>query len=119
MQLHKMKKLDIIIETAQRDKIIEIIKESGATGYTVYTEVDGEGMRESRDDVGFTYPTRNVGFFVIGPKEVIDEIVEKISELLPNCAGVLCVSDVQVVRKGQFSQEVVKRAVRRFKGIET
>ncbi|NIS60199.1 MAG: hypothetical protein GTO13_05700 [Proteobacteria bacterium] len=118
MQLHKMKKLDIVIETAQREKIIEIIQESDATGYTIYSNVDGEGMRECRDDVSFTYTTKNVKFFVIGPEEVIHEIIEKISELMPNCASILYVSDVEVLRKGQFSQKVVKRAVRRYKGIE-
>lgn len=118
MNLHTMKKLDIIIETAQREKIIEMIKDSGATGYTMYGDVNGEGMRESRDDFSFTYETKNVGIFVIGPEEVIMEIVEKISELMPNCAGIVFVSDVEVVRKGFFSREVIKRAVRRFKGIE-
>lgn len=119
MQLHQMKKLDIIIETSQRERIIDIIGESDATGYTMYEDVTGEGMRESREDVGFTYPTKNVGIFVIGPEDVIMDIVQKISDLLPNCAGILFVSDVEVVRKGQFSSEVIKRAVRRFRGIES
>ncbi|NIQ37013.1 MAG: hypothetical protein GTN81_00255 [Proteobacteria bacterium] len=118
MQLHTMKKLDIIVETSQRETIIDIIKDSGATGYTMYGDVNGEGMRESRDDFSFTYTAKNTGIFVIGPEDVIMGIIEQISEVMPNCAGVLFVSDVEVWRKGQFSQEVIKRAVRRFKGIE-
>lgn len=118
MQLTRMKRLDIIIETAKRDQIIDIIKQSDATGYTLYPEVDGEGMRESREDIGFAYPHKNTGIFVIGPEGVIMGIVEKMSELLPNCAGLLFVSDVEVLRKGHFSRDVVKRMTKRFMGLE-
>ena len=70
MQLTKMKRLDIIIETASRSEILDIVKNSGATGYTLYPEVDGEGMRESREDIGFVHPHKNTGIFVIGPEPV-------------------------------------------------
>ncbi|MBW2055895.1 MAG: hypothetical protein JRH07_18995 [Deltaproteobacteria bacterium] len=118
MQLAKMKRLDIIIETAERDEFIDIIKKSGATGYTLYSEVDGEGMRESRADIGFAHPHKNTGIFVIAPERVIMEIVERVSEILPNYAGILFLSDVEVVRKGHFSIDVVKRMTKRFKGME-
>jgi nitrogen regulatory protein PII len=118
MQLAKMKRLDIIIETAKRDEIIDMIRQSGATGYTLYPEVDGEGMRESREDIGFSHPHRNAGIFVIGPEPVIMEIVERISGLLPNHAGILFVSEVEVLRKGHFSIDVVRRMTKRFKGLE-
>jgi nitrogen regulatory protein PII len=112
-----MKKLDIVIESSQRENVIDIIKECGATGYTIY-DVNGEGMRESRDDISFNHMTKNVGVFVIGPEAVIMEIVKRIYELLPNCAGIVCVSDVEVLRKGHFSLRVIKRAIKRFRGIE-
>ena len=118
MQLTKMKRLDIIIETAKRDQVIDIIKESDATGYTFYPEVDGEGMRQSREDISFAHAHKNTGVFVIGPDPVIAGIVDKISELLPNCAGILFVSDVEVLRKGHFSRDVVKRMTKRFMGLE-
>lgn len=118
MQLYKMKRLDIIIETAQREKIIDIVKESGATGYTVYGGVDGEGMRESREDIGFDYTHKNVSIFVIGPEDLIMELVQKISGLFPNYAGILFLSDVEVLRQGLFSRRVLKRVVKRFKGKE-
>lgn len=118
MQLTKMKRLDIIIETASRGEILNIIKNSGATGYTLYPEVDGEGMRESREDIGFVHPHKNTGIFVIGPEPVISEIVQRISDVLPNYAGILFLSDVEVLRKGHFSIDVVKRMTKRFKGLE-
>jgi len=119
MQLHRMKRLDIIIETAERDRIIDVIKSSGATGYTLFSEVDGEGMRESREDIGFAHPHKNTGIFVIGPEKVIMEIVQKISELLPKHAGIAFLSDVEVLRKGHFSIKVIKRLIKRFQGRES
>lgn len=118
MQLTKMKRLDIIIETAEREKFIDIIKDSGATGYTLCSQMDGEGMRESREDIGFAHPHKNTGIFVLGPEPVIVEIVQQISEILPNYAGILFLSDVEVCRKGHFSIDVVKRMTKRFKGME-
>jgi len=118
MQLTTMKRLDIIIETAERDEIIDIIKRCGATGYTLYSEVDGEGMRESRADIGFAHSHKTTGIFVIGPEAVVIEIVQQISEILPNYAGILFLSDVEVLRKGHFSRDVVKRMTKRFMGME-
>ncbi len=117
MKLSKMKRLDIIIETAQRDKVIDIIKESGATGYTVYEVLDGEGMRESREDIGFVHPSKNVGIFLIGPEDVVMELFQKISKLFPNYAGIVFSSDVEVSRRGRFSKPVITRLVKRFKGV--
>ena len=116
MERHTMKKLDIIIETGQRDRVIEIIRESGVTGYTVYGDVNGEGMRESREDIGFDHTHKNVGIFVIGPEDLIMELVEKISDLFQDFAGILFLSDVQVLRAGLFSKRVLERVVKRFKG---
>jgi hypothetical protein len=113
-----MKRLDIIIETAKRDEILDIIRQSGATGYTLYPELDGEGMRESREDIGFAHPHKNTGIFVIGPEPVIIELVERISDLLPNYAGIMFLSDVQVLRRGHFSIDVVRRMTKRFKGLD-
>jgi len=118
MQFHRMKKLDIIIESAQRERLIEIIKESGATGYTIYGNVDGEGMRESREDIGFDHTHKNVGVFVIGPEGLIMELVQRISEAFPNYAGIVFLGDVQVLRKGLFQKRVLERVVKIFKGKE-
>ena len=109
--------MDIIIESAQRERLIEIIRESGATGYTIYGDVDGEGMRESREDIGFDRPHKNVGVFVIGPEDLIMELVHKISEAFPNYAGIVFLSDVEVLRKGLFQKTVLERVVR-LKGKE-
>lgn len=116
MQLYTMKKLDIVIETSQREKVIDIIRKSGVTGYTMYGDVNGEGMRESRDDIGFGYANKNVGIFVIGPEDLITELVQEISKLLQNHAGILFLSDVEVSRQGLFTRRVIERVVRRFKG---
>jgi len=116
MQLYKMKRLDIVVETSQREEIIDIIRKCGVTGYTMYGDVDGEGMRESRDDIGFGYPNKNVAILVIGPEDLIRELAQEISKLFQNHAGILFLSDVEVSRQGLFSRRVIERVVRRFKG---
>lgn len=116
MQLYKMKRLDIVVETSQREKVIDIIRKSGVTGYTMYGDVNGEGMRESRDDIGFGYTNKNVAIFVIGPEDLIRELVQEMSKLFENHAGILFLSDVEVSRQGLFLRRVIERVVRRFKG---
>ncbi len=74
-------------------------------------------MRESREDIGFVHPSKNVGIFLIGPEDVVMELFQKISKLFPNYAGIVFSSDVEVSRRGRFSKPVITRLVKRFKGV--
>jgi hypothetical protein len=65
-------------------------------------DVSGKGNRGVRDDSHLTDIFRNVLIIVIAAEEIAHEIVRKSQPLLDNYAGIVTMSDVDVVRDEHF-----------------
>jgi nitrogen regulatory protein PII len=102
MQLHKKKRVEIVVESARAPRILEMIEEAGAAGYTVVPKVSGKGNRGVRDEAHVSDVFRNVMIIVIARPEVASLIVERSQPLLEHYAGIVYVSDVEVVRDEHF-----------------
>jgi PII-like signaling protein len=100
--MHAMKKVEIVIDAAARDRIVEIARDAGAKGHTVVPRVSGQGPRGVRVSHDIFDETPNVLIVVIAPAAVAERIVAAASELLERQAGILTVTDVQVVRRDHF-----------------
>ena len=102
MQLYRKKRIELVVETARAKAIIEMIDAAGAKGYTVLQDVAGKGHRGIRDEAHLTGLFRNTMIIVIASEEIARQIVERSQVLLENYAGIVTLSDVEVVRDEHF-----------------
>ena len=102
MQLHQKKRIEIVVEASCAPAILEMIEATGAKGYTLLHDVSGKGNRGVRDDAHLTDVFRNVLIMVIAAEEIAHDIVSRSQPLLENYAGIVAVSDVDVVRDEHF-----------------
>ncbi len=101
-RLHKKKKVEIVVETARSPAIIEMIEAAGAKGYSVVPQVSGKGNRGIRGEAHLSDVFQNVLIMVIAAPEVAARIVAESQPLLEDYAGIVVVSDVEVVRDEHF-----------------
>jgi len=102
MQLYQKKRIEFVVEASCAPTILEMIEEAGAKGYTILHDVSGKGNRGVRDDAHLTDVFRNVLIVVIVAEELAHSIVSKSQPLLENYAGIVTMSDVDVVRDEHF-----------------
>jgi len=98
--LHPRKLVTIVCETALERRVLEALRDAGASGYTL-SDVRGEGARGERG--GDWEGGRSVEIKVLcdagTAQRVVDEIMRRYG---PDYALTLWVSDVAVVRPGKF-----------------
>jgi PII-like signaling protein len=99
--LYRRKKVELVVERARLDEILDVVKEAGARGYTVLPTLAGMGNRGARAD-DLTGVGGNVLVVVITREEVAHRVVELLEELWGDAIGVLFVSDVEVMRADKF-----------------
>lgn len=98
----RKKKIEIIVEAARARAIIEMIEKAGGKGYTVVPNVSGKGHRGIRDEGDLTDVFCNVLIIVISAEHIAARIVEESQPLLENYAGIVLISDVEVIRDDHF-----------------
>ena len=96
------KKVEIIVESVQMKRMLDMIEASGGKGFTVIPEVSGKGHRGVRDEAHVSDVFRNVHILVIAAEDVAKRIIQNAQPLLENYAGIIYVSDTQVVRDEHF-----------------
>ncbi len=96
--MSKMKRMEIALETAQRDEVLKLI-EAHATGYSVVPNVTGFGEHGFRD-----------GHMTLIVTVVTDDHMEAILDLImpviKERSGIVTISDVYVMRPEHFMPEV-------------
>lgn len=95
--LEPCKKIEIIIESSELNKVREILEECGITSYTTIPNLSGKGHRGLRKEVEFTDIFKNSMVISVVPKEKVSAIVEKLKALFEDYAGALWVSDVEIL----------------------
>jgi nitrogen regulatory protein PII len=101
-RLHSKKRIEIVVEAARAEAILEMVEAAGATGYTVISDVAGKGKRGIRDDAHLSDVFRNKVIVVIASDDVASRIIEHSQAVLENYAGIVTVSDVSVLRADHF-----------------
>lgn len=102
MPLARKKKVEIVVEAPRAEALIEMIERMGAKGYTVVPGVSGKGHRGVRGEGELSDVFRNTLIVVIAAEPVAQRIVEASQSLLEDYAGIVVVSDVEVVRDEHF-----------------
>jgi len=101
--LHPKLRLEIILESPALRRAENILREGGATGWTVLPAVSGFGgtHRWSRG-TDISASTDMVVMICIGDEDILLPLLEKLQKLLARHIGVLNFSEVKVLRDGLF-----------------
>lgn len=92
-------KVSIIIENLLKDEVIKLIRDHGATGFTI-TKVEGEGSRGTRAQ---DWEGRNLKIETLVSSEVADTIMESLSdEYFEDYAVIAWLVEVTVLRGDKF-----------------
>lgn len=92
-----VKRIELVIEAVETDKVISTLKEINVFSYTIYKHVGGHGERGVRNDSVFGEKFENVTFIIACPAEQLSIIIESLRPILKNYGGMCLVSEAQWV----------------------
>jgi len=103
MQLHRKKRLEVVIEAPMVDRLVALLDNAGVKGYTVTPALAGRGREGSWQREGQVTDTGQmfVIMSIIDPGRV-DDVLANVYPLVARQIGILAVSDVDVIRKDHF-----------------
>lgn len=102
VQIHRRRKIEVIVEAPLARAVIEWLGEQGVRGYSMIPRVSGGGQRGERltDDV--TKVFENVLIIAIAPEALAQHILLGFHARFPNVTGIVYLSDVEVARAEHF-----------------
>jgi nitrogen regulatory protein PII len=105
---HKAKKVVIITEKVIVDRVLKIVEDAGATGYTV-SAVGGKGSRNvrSEDRPKIVDALSNVQIeAIVGADDVANRIAEEVANtFFTNYSGITYLEDVEILRPHKFGAD--------------
>lgn len=103
MQTHRKKRLDIVIEAPMLRRLLALLDQLDASGYTVTPAIAGRGRGGSwhRDTiVGEAGRMVVVQCILDGTR--VDEVLKPVFELVSRQIGIVTITDVEVIRPEHF-----------------
>lgn len=105
---HKAKKVVIITEKVIVDRVLKIVEDAGATGYTV-SAVGGKGSRNvrSEDRPKIVDALSNVQIeAIVGADDVANRVAEEVADtFFTNYSGITYLEDVEILRPHKFGAD--------------
>jgi len=102
MQRFPKKRIEIIAEEAVLPRLLRAIEDSGAKGHTLIESVSGQGNRGRRTVDAISGVAGNILVLVVADERIAEALIPACHEVLRNYAGVVLVSDVEVLRDQHF-----------------
>lgn len=97
------KRIDIVIEAPALDRLLTILDDSRASGYTVQRALAGRGRDGSWSGKGQVGDSgRMMCVFCVVDATLADDVLEAIYPLVERQMAIVTVADVQVVRGERF-----------------
>lgn len=93
--MRPVKRIEIITESHEVKKVVEILERAGVSGYTVMKDVTGKGERGIRGGDELTDVFTNSYVMAACSEEETKTIVERLKPVLRRYGGICLVSDAQ------------------------
>lgn len=101
MHLHRVSLVRIVAEKRLTARILAVLTDAGANGYTIY---DAAGAGEHGERSGASFDTTNVVIEVITNEPEGMVMLQRVeAEFLPGAALIAFIQDVRTLRKSKFS----------------
>lgn len=96
------KKVEVIVEAAFADAVLDAMEREGAKGYTVIPHLRGKGHHGVRRYAGVSGVYENIMIVTIcGPDRAL-RILKAAKEAIGDAVGIVYMSDVEVFRDEHF-----------------
>ena len=96
-----VKRVEIVVEAAEINNFMQVLKQIGVEAYTLIRHVGGQGERGERRPDEFVYEVENAYFIVACEAAQAEALVAALRPLLVKSGGMCLVSDaIWVVHKG-------------------
>lgn len=102
MQRFPKKRIEIIAEEAVLPRLLRVIEQHGAKGHTLIENISGQGNRGRRSVDALSGVAGNVMLIVIADERIAEPLIPACHEVLRNYAGIVLVSDIEVLRDQHF-----------------
>jgi nitrogen regulatory protein PII len=104
LNLHSLKKLEIIIAGEHKEFATDLLDHAGVTGYTIVTNLSGKGAHGFLDGhVMFNEEDVLIMIIVAVPEKLVRPILEGFTPFFNQHHGVMFISDIQVARAVKFT----------------
>jgi nitrogen regulatory protein PII len=90
-----LKRLDIIVNSYDVPRVVALLEEAGAEGYSVFPRVQGHGHRGARSADELTGVFQNSCVMCACNPEVVEKLTPGLRQLLQQTGGVCLLSDTQ------------------------
>lgn len=91
------KKVEIIIESVQKNKIIKLIEQASIKGYSIIPSVMGKGSHGYHDSKGLTSALSNTYIITVCTDQQAETLTTAIKPLVVRYGGICIISDVVLV----------------------
>jgi nitrogen regulatory protein PII len=100
--LFAKKRLEIIVEGALVERVLDVLEKQGAEGYTILPASAGRGDagRWRRDDI--TPALGRTAILVVASDAMARKLAEAVYDLLADHAAMILLSDVEVFRDADY-----------------
>ncbi|MCE9521927.1 MAG: DUF190 domain-containing protein [Alphaproteobacteria bacterium] len=102
MQTVRRRKLEIIVEAPVLSRVEAILKSEGVRGWSVFAGVEGHGATGDWHSEGLSGAEEKRLIFALTSNDAADRVLEKLVAFFEDYPGVVCVSDVDVMRPDRF-----------------
>ncbi len=104
-QLHKMKRIEIVVEGHALELVKDILVQAGGSGFTVIDNVSGRGHHGYHQGrlLFNEISSQNLVITVV-PENRVDSILSPLLTYFKEHAGVVFVSDTEVLRAEYFAK---------------
>lgn len=102
MQMHKAKRVEIIIEAPMENRLTDALVKSGVTGYTVLPVLGGSGRSGQWTREGQVGRAGMVAVVCLIRPERLDGLLDAAFTVVARHIGVVSVTDCEVLRAERF-----------------
>ncbi len=92
-----VKRIEIVVDSVELNRLVEILEQSQLKGYTVIKDVLGRGGHGLRDGGDLTDVLTNVYVLVACNEDQVQPVIDGVRPLLKRFGGICLVSDAQWV----------------------
>jgi nitrogen regulatory protein PII len=103
MQLHRKKRIEIVVEAAVTPALIEALRNLGVSGYTIFPALAGSGHHGRWSENAMTAAMQMQAVMIIASPDLTDSLIDSLRPLLSTYKAILMVSDVEVIRGDHFA----------------
>ena len=105
LTLTQLKKLEIVVEGAYQEFVIDLLERAGVSGYTVLHNLSGKGAHGSHEaHLMFNEDSVLIMVITAVPERLVEPIMEGLTPFFNKHMGVVFTSDIQVTRMQKFQQ---------------